>query len=84
MPKDITVDGITTTIPDYQDVVDGENAFTDLVNDLAAAVAARVSQFNGTVQTAITTHGVVRNIHLSTGDPVPTDGIDGDVWIKYA
>ena len=40
-----------------------------------------VSQTNGTVTTASTSSGVVRNIYISTSDP--SGGMDGDVWIKY-
>lgn len=25
----------------------------------------------------------IRRIHVSTVDPTPSDGVDGDVWIKY-
>jgi hypothetical protein len=40
-----------------------------------------VSQTDGTVTTASTSSGVVRNIYISTSDP--SGGMDGDVWIKY-
>jgi hypothetical protein len=36
---------------------------------------------NGSVTTASTSSGVVRNIFTSTSNP--TGGIDGDVWLKY-
>lgn len=37
---------------------------------------------NGTVTTASTSQGVIRNIHVSTN--TPTGGIDGDVWLRYS
>lgn len=40
-----------------------------------------VRTVNGTVTTASTSSGVVRNIYVSTSDP--SGGSDGDVWIKY-
>lgn len=40
-----------------------------------------VSQTNGTVTTASTSSGVVRNIYASTS--APSGGNDGDVWLKY-
>lgn len=40
-----------------------------------------VSQTNGTVTTASTSSGVVRNTYISTS--APTGGIDGDVWLVY-
>lgn len=40
-----------------------------------------VKKVDGTVTTASTASGVVRNIHTSTSNP--TGGIDGDVWFKY-
>lgn len=41
-----------------------------------------VSTTNGTVTTASTSLGVVRNIWTSTS--APSGGIDGDIWIQYA
>lgn len=40
-----------------------------------------VSQTNGTVSTASTSSGVVRNIYTSTS--APTGGNDGDIWVVY-
>lgn len=40
-----------------------------------------VSQTNGTVTTASTSSGVVRNIYTSTS--APSGGIDGDIWVVY-
>ena len=40
-----------------------------------------VSVTNGSVTTASTNSGVVRNIYTSTG--TPSGGIDGDIWLKY-
>jgi hypothetical protein len=40
-----------------------------------------VNQTNGTVTTASTASGVVRNIYVST--TAPSGGIDGDVWLVY-
>jgi hypothetical protein len=42
-----------------------------------------VNQTNGTVTTASTSSGVVRNVWVSTSTS-PTGGIDGDIWIVYA
>jgi hypothetical protein len=44
-------------------------------------ISGVVSQTNGTVTTASTSSGVVRNIFTSTGSP--TGGIDGDIWVQY-
>ena len=41
-----------------------------------------VSRTNGTVTTAATTSGVVRNIYTAT--TAPSGGMDGDVWLVYA
>lgn len=81
MPRQITIDGVTTTIPEYQDVVDGEVSFTDFMDGLARAAASRVPRVNGTVTEASTGHAVVRNIHVSTGQPTDAQGMDGDVWL---
>lgn len=40
-----------------------------------------VNVVNGTVNTASTSSGVVRNIYVGTGDP--SGGADGDIWVKY-
>lgn len=40
-----------------------------------------VVQVNGTVTTASTSSGVVRNIYTSTS--TPSGGMDGDVWLQY-
>lgn len=40
-----------------------------------------VKKVNGSVTTASTSSGVVRNIYTSTSSP--TGGMDGDVWLKY-
>jgi hypothetical protein len=45
-------------------------------------ISSYVGQTNGTVTTASTTSGVVRNIWTSTS-AAPTGGIDGDIWIVY-
>ena len=47
----------------------------------SSPVTSYVSQTNGTVTTASTSSGVVRNIYVSTS--APTGGNDGDVWLKY-
>ena len=44
-------------------------------------VSGVVSQTNGTVTTASTTLGVVRNIFVNSS--APSGGNDGDVWIQY-
>lgn len=44
-------------------------------------ISGVVSQTNGTVTTASTSLGVVRNIFVSSS--APTGGNDGDVWIQY-
>ena len=44
-------------------------------------VSGVVSQTNGTVTTASTSLGVVRNIFINSA--TPTGGNDGDVWIQY-
>jgi hypothetical protein len=45
------------------------------------ATTGLVSQTNGTVTTAASGSGVVRNIYTSTS--APSGGIDGDVWMVY-
>lgn len=65
------------------------NAFTNLTARLAnietGIVADTHTQYvkkvDGTVTTASTASGVVRNIFTSTSNP--TGGNDGDVWFKY-
>lgn len=42
-----------------------------------------VNKTNGTVSTASTASGVVRNAFVSTSTPSSGDGSDGDVWLKY-
>lgn len=44
-------------------------------------ISGVVSQTNGTVTTASTSSGVVRNIFTSTS--APTGGADGDIWVQY-
>lgn len=44
-------------------------------------ITGLVNQTNGTVTTASTSLGVVRNVWTSTSDP--SGGMDGDVWMKY-
>jgi hypothetical protein len=47
-----------------------------------APTTSYVSQTNGTVTTASTASGVVRNIFVSTSTTA-SGGIDGDIWITY-
>lgn len=47
----------------------------------SSTISGYVSQTNGTVTSASTASGVVRNIFTSTSSP--TGGNDGDVWLKY-
>ena len=54
------------------------NLETGIVADTHTQYIKRV---NGSVTTASTSSGVVRNIYTSTSSP--TGGIDGDVWLKY-
>jgi hypothetical protein len=54
------------------------NLETGIVADTHTQYIKRV---NGSVTTASTSSGVVRNIYTSTSNP--TGGIDGDVWLKY-
>lgn len=46
-----------------------------------AAISGFVSQTNGTVTSASTSSGVVRNIYTSTN--APSGGSDGDIWVQY-
>ena len=48
----------------------------------SAVSSTYVSKTNGTVTTANTSSGVVRNIYTSTS--APSGGIDGDIWIVYS
>jgi hypothetical protein len=82
------------TVPSYTDVGDAPKAFQDFADSIdtviadptqpvGQALAAKVDRTNGTVTTADATRPVVRNIHLSTANPTPQQGMDGDVWIVY-
>jgi hypothetical protein len=42
-----------------------------------------VNTNNGTVATASTSLGVVRNIYTSTSAPTAGQGADGDIWVQY-
>lgn len=42
-----------------------------------------VNVVNGTVTTASTSSGVVRNIYTSASAPSAGTGIDGDIWVQY-
>jgi hypothetical protein len=57
------------------------DATADSVTIAASAPTGVVSQTNGTVTTASTSSGVVRNTWLSTS--APSGGMDGDVWMQY-
>jgi hypothetical protein len=48
-----------------------------------APTTSFVSQTNGTVSTASTSSGVVRNVWTSTSAPTSGQGADGDVWLVY-
>jgi hypothetical protein len=48
----------------------------------ATTATPYVNQSNGTVTTASTSLGVVRNVWVSTSTS-PSGGIDGDIWIAY-
>jgi len=48
-----------------------------------APSSAFVSQTNGTVSTASTSLGVVRNVWTSTATPTSSNGADGDIWLVY-
>lgn len=54
---------------------------SDYAVSWSSTLAGYVSQTNGTVSTASTSSGVVRNIFVSTSSP--SGGTDGDVWLKY-
>jgi hypothetical protein len=49
----------------------------------AAPITSYVAQTNGTVSTASTSSGVVRNVWTSTSAPTSGQGADGDVWLVY-
>lgn len=49
---------------------------------LLAKAADVIAKVNGTVSTASTASGVVRNIYVGTSDTPPT-GMDGDIYLKY-
>lgn len=69
-----------------ESVVVGTTDSQTLINKTISAsnntITGLVSQTNGTVTTASTASGVVRNIYVSTNDPA--GGSDGDVWLKYS
>ena len=54
---------------------------SDYAVSWSSTITGYVSQTNGTVSTASTSSGVVRNIYVSTS--APSGGTDGDVWFKY-
>lgn len=58
------------------------DATADSVTIAASEPTGFVSQTNGTVTTASTSSGVVRNIYTSTSNP--TGGMDGDIWMVYS
>lgn len=45
--------------------------------------ASGISQTNGTVTTASTSLGVLRNVWVNTAAPTSGNGIDGDIWVQY-
>lgn len=47
-----------------------------------SSLDSKVDTVNGTVTTASTSSGVVRNIYTSTS--APSGGLDGDIWIVYS
>lgn len=55
------------------------NIETGIVADTHSQYTKRT---NGSVTTASTSQGVIRNIYTSTS--TPTGGIDGDVWLRYS
>lgn len=50
-------------------------------DSITIATSGLISQTNGTVTTASSSSGVVRNIYTSVS--TPTGGIDGDIWMVY-
>lgn len=55
-----------------------DQAEIDAIN---SATSSSVSKVDGSVTTASSSSNVVRNITISTSDPI--GGLDGDIWIKY-
>jgi len=62
--------------------------YNSLVSATSAAstlAGTKISATNGTVTTASTSSGVVRNIYVNTALPSTTAGyLDGDIWVVYA
>lgn len=58
-----------------------DSAETTGVKWVTQSISGYVSQTDGTVTTASTSSGVVRNIFTSTSSP--TGGMDGDIWVQY-
>jgi len=66
----------------------GSTEYNALVSATSAAstlAGTKVSATNGTVTTASTSSGVVRNIYVNTAIPSTTAGyLDGDIWVVYS
>jgi hypothetical protein len=83
-------ENVTLTATSTQlNILDGATLSTtelNYVDGVTSAIQeqldARVLETNGSVTTASTSSGVVRNIYLSTSASA-TGGIDGDVWLTY-
>lgn len=89
MPQEYTPAGSSAsfTIPVFSDVIDGQKAFRDFADDVAAnAVPKQGGAFSGTVTTVSPTgagSNGVRNITISDQDPSSGVGQNGDIWIRY-
>lgn len=88
-----TISGtITGAVVTSANIVDGAIVDADInsgaaiaqskISGLVTDLGNKVDETNGTVTTASTSSGVVRNIFLSTSASA-TGGIDGDVWLTY-
>jgi hypothetical protein len=80
----VTVDIYQNKLRFFEQGGTARGAYID-ITAASAGVATnlldKVSQTNGTVTTAASGSGVVRNIYTSTS--APSGGSDGDVWMVY-
>lgn len=84
------INDVTITTPADNEVLAYDTSSGDWINQTPAeagiattsSLDSKVDTVNGTVTTASTSSGVVRNIYTSTS--VPSGGMDGDIWIVYS
>jgi hypothetical protein len=84
------INDVSVSTPENNDLFSYDSTSSEWINRTASEagiatvsdLSGRVSVTNGTVTTASTSSGVVRNIYTSTS--APSGGMDGDIWIVYS